>query len=75
MFMDLIDFRVFLVSFSIGMFYVYIQGTDMKKIYVYPSPENFKDYIVEDNAGQCFQYKPTEVSCKGQKISEVPAQN
>ena len=59
MFMDLIDFRVFLVSFSIGMFYVYIQGTDMKKIYVYPSPENFKDYIVEDNAGQCFQYKPT----------------
>jgi len=73
--MDLIDVRVFLLSFSIGMFYVYIQGSDMKKIYVYPNPENFKDYIVEDNAGQCFQYKPKEVSCKGKTIAKVPAQN
>lgn len=75
MFMNYIDFKVFLVSFSIGIFYVYIKGDDMKKIYIYPSPENIDDYIVEDNAGQCFRYKPTEVSCKGKTITAIPAQN
>lgn len=74
MFFDYIDAKIFIISFAIGMFYTYIKGDDMKKIYIYPSPENYKDFIIEDNAGQCFQYKPKEVSCKGKTISKIPAQ-
>tara|TARA_B110000285_G_C14846791_1_gene478003 strand:+ start:118 stop:345 length:228 start_codon:yes stop_codon:yes gene_type:complete len=74
MFFDYIDAKIFIVSFAIGIFYTYVKGDDMKKIYIYPSPENYKDFIIEDNAGQCFQYKPKEVSCKNQTITKVPIQ-
>jgi hypothetical protein len=74
MFFDYIDAKLFIISFAIGMFYTYVKGDDMKKIYIYPTPENYKNFIIEDNAGQCFQYKPKEVSCKGETISKIPIQ-
>jgi len=75
MFFDYIDVKLFLISFTLGIFYVYVKGDHIKKIYIYPSPENVDDYIIEDNAGQCFKYVPEEVNCKGQTISKIPAQN
>ncbi len=75
MFFDYIDVKLFLISFTLGIFYVYVKGDHIKKIYIYPSPENVNDYIIEDNAGQCFKYVPEEVNCKGQTITKIPAQN
>lgn len=75
MFFDYIDVKLFLLSFTLGIFYVYVKGDHIKKIYIYPNPENIENYIIEDNAGQCFRYNQKEVSCKDQKISKVPTQN
>ena len=41
MFFDYIDAKLFIISFAIGMFYTYVKGDDMKKIYIYPTPENY----------------------------------
>ena len=38
MFFDYIDVKLFLLSFTLGIFYVYVKGDHIKKIYIYPNP-------------------------------------
>ena len=58
-----ISLPIFLTSFAIGLFCVYVIGPDVKTIYVYPSPQNYMKNQYKDNAGQCFQFKPVETKC------------
>jgi len=71
-----LDIRAFLVSFAIGMFFVYSTFDDRRKIYVYPTPENVEHILYKDRADQCFSFQQKEVKCPtapGQ-ISKIPAQ-
>lgn len=76
MFFDHISLPVFIISFSIGLFVVYIYGTDLKPIYVYPTPENVDKILYKDNADNCFQYQPSELDCPSDEslIKTVPIQ-
>ncbi len=58
-----ISLPIFLISFAIGLFCIYVIGPESKTIYVYPSPENYLKIQYKDNADQCFQFKPTETNC------------
>ena len=59
-----INIPVFIVSFLIGLFAVYFSmSSDMRKIYVYPTPENVNILQFKDNADNCFVFKETEVTC------------
>lgn len=71
-----INLPVFIASLALGLFAVYITGDDMRKIYVYPTPENVKLMQYRDKTGNCFQYKETKVSCPkdAKDISTIPAQ-
>ena len=75
--MKFINVPVLIVSFAFGMFAVYITTDDMRKIYVYPSPENVDLMQYRDKTGACFSYTQTKVSCPkdAKDISTVPAQN
>ena len=77
MFFNFIKLYVFLVSFAIGIFFVYIYGTDMTPIYIYPTPENVDKIIFKDKADNCFQYQQNEVECPNDDslISDIPVQN
>jgi hypothetical protein len=77
MIFNFINLYVFLVSFAIGLFFVYIYGPDMKTIYIYPSPENVDKIIFKDKADNCFGFEPVEVECPKDKslINEIPPQN
>jgi hypothetical protein len=72
-----INLYVFLVSFAIGLFFVYIYGAEMKKIYIYPSPENVDKILFKDKADNCFCFEQIEVECPKNKalINEIPIQN
>ena len=61
MLLKYIDLKIFLVSFCVGMFCIYISGNDLKVVYVYPQPGKPAQY--KDKAGQCYDYIANEVTC------------
>ena len=52
-----INIPVFIISFAIGLFFVYATVGDMRTIYIYPSPENVELMLYRDKASQCFAFE------------------
>jgi hypothetical protein len=77
MILEYISFPIFIVSFAIGIFFVYVYGPEMKKIYVYPTPENVNKVIFKDVTDSCFSFEAYEVDCPKNDflISQIPVQN
>ena len=71
-----ISIPVFLISLFIGLFFIYVLGPKMKKVLIYPSPENVDKVLFKDNADNCFYFKQVEVKCPSDesKISNIPIQ-
>ena len=71
-----ISLPIFLISFAIGLFFIYVLGPESKTIYIYPSPQNYTKNQYKDNAEQCFQFKPVETQCPINpfSIKTVPVQ-
>jgi len=71
-----INIPVFLATFAIGIFAVYVTAPDKKKIIVYPSPDNYQNIQYVDRAGTCFQFKQTRVTCPkdGKEMFKTPIQ-
>jgi len=63
MIFDYISMPVFVISFCIGIFFVYVTGQDQKTIYVYPNPENAMKIQYIDKADNCFAFEGKEVKC------------
>ena len=72
-----INVPVFILSFALGMFFVYIVVPDARSIIVYPTPENVSLLQYRDATGNCFQIKETVVKCpaNAKEISKVPPQS
>ena len=77
MILNYISIPVFLISFAIGLFFVYILGPEMKTIYIYPTPENVNKILFRDKASNCFKFEEQVVDCPkdGTLISSIPIQN
>jgi hypothetical protein len=59
-----INIPVFIISFLIGLIVVhYSMSSDMRKVYVYPTPENVHILQFKDNVNNCFEFKETEINC------------
>lgn len=63
MIFQFIDFKVFFVSLSIGLLYIYLSEEYKKVVVIYPTPENINKYVYRDNANNCFSYKLEETGC------------
>jgi hypothetical protein len=76
MLLNYISIPVFLVSFAIGLFFVYILGPEMKTVFIYPSPENIDKVLFKDKADNCFSFKEEIVDCPKDEslISKIPMQ-
>ena len=71
-----INIPVFIASFAIGLFFVYVLGPDVKTIYMYPTPSNYLNTQYKDKNSQCFEFKPVETECPVNPfdIKTVPVQ-
>ena len=76
MILNYISIPVFLISFAIGLFFVYILGPEMKTIYIYPSPESVGKVLFKDKAENCFYFQEETVECPKDDslISKIPIQ-
>ena len=73
--MKFINFKIFIISLAIGLFYVYLTAPDKKVIFVYPTPDNTDDIQYKDKADNCHKYRVTEVSCSGsESVKRIPVQ-
>ena len=72
-----VSLPVFLLSFSLGLFFIYVIGPEQKPIYVYPTPSNYNSVLYQDKTGECFQFKPIITKCPLNPftIKTVPAQS
>ncbi len=59
----LISFKYMIISFAIGLFFVYVFGPNNKIIYINPTQDTHKEFIVEDKVGNCFHYDSNMVDC------------
>jgi len=64
---------LFLVSFVVGMVFVYLSPVEHKTVFVFPSPNNINKIQYKDKAEQCFDLSAKLVDCtKGAK--NIPIQ-
>ena len=77
MFLKFINIPVFIISFAIGVFFVYVFVPDTRTILVYPTPENVGLLQYKDVTGNCFQLKEKLVNCPKNEsdISKIPPQS
>ncbi len=76
MIINYISIPVFLISFAIGLFFVYVLGPEMKTVFIYPSPENINKVLFKDKADNCFSFREEIVNCPKDTslISKIPMQ-
>ena len=76
MILNYISLPIFLVSFAIGLFFIYILGPEMKNVYIYPSPETVNKVLFKDNADNCFYFEEEFIECPKDEnlISKIPIQ-
>ena len=67
-----IDLHIFIISFCVGMFMVYITVPIPEIVITYPSP--YKQIVYKDSADNCYVYDSKKVDCSGKKISDIPVQ-
>lgn len=77
MLLNYISIPIFLVSFAVGLFFIYILGPEMKTIYIYPSPENVNKVLFKDKAENCFIFKDEPADCPSDisQIFSIPIQS
>lgn len=77
MLFNYISIPVFLISFCVGLFFVYILGAESKTVYIYPSPETVNKVLFKDKAENCFYFEEEVVECPKDVslISTIPIQS
>jgi len=76
MIFNYISLPIFLISFAIGLLFVYMFGPETRTVYVYPTPENVDKILYKDKANNCFQFEEENIECPSDpsKITDIPIQ-
>jgi len=61
--MKFINLKIFLLSFSIGVFLVYLQAPKKQVIYVYPHLDNLNTIQYRDKSNTCFNLDAEHIDC------------
>lgn len=69
-----LNYPIFLLSFAIGIFIVYISKPTRKVVIKYPTPHTSMKDQYKDESGNCYTYRAVEAECTG-KEQTLPIQN
>ena len=61
--MKYISIPVFILSFLIGMVYIYMSSPPTRNILIYPTVDNNSKFQYIDKAENCFTFEATENKC------------
>ena len=59
----------FMISFCIGIMFVYISTPSPQIVHKFPSPDN-EDVVYKDNSNSCYKYNSKEVPCTQNAINQ-----
>ena len=68
-----INARYFLISFFVGLLFMYISESDTNYITVYPTKDNKDKFQFEDQGKNCFTLESAQVECSS-VAQEIPLQ-
>ncbi len=72
--MKYISFSVFLISFILGLIFIYLSKPELKVIKISPTPDNCNSILYKDKAEICYKYISKELPCE-KKFSFFSIQN
>jgi len=74
--MQSISIPLFIVSFLIGMVYIYLSNPPTRTITIYPTIDNLGKFQYKDRADNCFAFIPNEKKCPfmSNSIKKIPIQ-
>jgi hypothetical protein len=61
--MKYISIPIFIISFLIGMVYIYISSPPTRSILIYPTVDNVNKFQYIDKAENCFSFDAKEAKC------------
>ena len=68
-FTSMSDFKVFIFSLCIGLFFAYITSPELDTIVVYPNPDNENKLLYKDKSGMCHRFRSKEIDCPKNTLS------
>ena len=66
--MYMINYKYFLFSLTIGIFFAYIFQKKKRVIYIYPTPDNIDNIQYKDKTETCYSFKKKEVKCPNNSL-------
>jgi hypothetical protein len=67
-----VSWPIFFISFAVGLFMVYVFADDVKKVYVYPTPDNVDKILFKDKTGNCSKFSVIETTCPAMGADPFP---
>lgn len=74
--MKYISLPLFILSFLIGIIYIYLSNQPTRDILIYPTVDNQDIFQYIDRAKNCFSFIPTDVKCpiNTSSVKTIPIQ-
>jgi hypothetical protein len=74
--MKYLSIKTFVISFLVGMLFIFLSSPSQRSVVVYPTVDNQDMFQYKDMANNCFAFKPNTVKCPylDNNVSVIPPQ-
>lgn len=69
-----IKIEYFIISFAIGILYVYLVQPKKEVVYRFPNPNNLDKLVYTDKNDNCYKYKVEEKNCTEVNKNDIKTQ-
>jgi hypothetical protein len=62
--MKYFSISIFLISFLMGIIFIYLSKPELKIVKISPTPDNCNHTLYQDKTETCYKYEAKETPCK-----------